>query len=206
MRRRLLLCAICVLLLFANAPAYAEDCGTEIDALCNLPEIQVIVPATAEVFINPFEVPVEIDSVSLAQQIVSTPAAIENKSDVPLSVTATLTGELWENCDMRLVTYSTEKLTSKAAFVYFEIHAASGTSFTAWDSEFDSAKHVAVREGEGRPVKDLVTLDQADKPDHFGVFRLTGDCVRNPRTPWTEDDGLNVKIAFTFTPLERDNS
>ena len=208
MKKRLLLCALFVLLLSLTTQALAVDqnSNTRIDALCSLPEIQVTVPATAEVYINPFEIPVEINSAMISQQIISTPAAIENKSKVPLSVEVTLTGELWADSDMRLLPYSTKGATSKAAFVYFEIHGSSGTTPAAWDEEFDAAKHAVLREGEGRPVKNIAILDQADKPNHFGAFRLTGDCVPSPRFPWTDADGLNAKIAFTFIPLSRDHS
>lgn len=209
MKKKLLLGVILVLLLSLTAPAYAAQngCTTKIDTLCNLPEIQVTVPATAEVYINPFEIPVEIDGASITEQIVSTPASIENRSDVPLKVTVAVTGGIKAASSMRLVTSSTRGGTSrtKSAFVYFEIQASNSASSAVWDSTFNSTKHIVVRDGEGRPVKDVVTLDQAGKPNHFGVFRLTGDCVPTPRDAWTEDDGIDVKIAFTFTPLMREN-
>lgn len=209
MKRKILSCVVIALLLLAVPyPAFAkvqEGATTEITALCNLPEILVTVPATAEVFINPYEMPVEVDGTSLTEQIVSTPAAIENKSDVPLSVTVTLTGEVDPDSDMRLVTSSTkeEETNRKNAFIYFEAQVVSNPNQVTWDSEFDNEKHIVLRDGEGRPWRDLVTIAQADQANHFCAFRLTGDCVPAPRDPWTESDQLKVSIMFTFVPLYR---
>lgn len=208
MKKKLLVCVILALLLPGVSPAYAEGGSTRIDALCNLPEIYVTVPATAEVYINPYEIPVEIDGASLDQQIISTPAAIENKSDVPISVAVVVDGAVKAGSDMRLSSVSTKSLDTiaKCAFVYFEMQASSSSSQAVWDSEFDAAKHPIVRYGEGRQINNVAALDQADKPNHFGVFRLTGDCIRTPSPAWTEEDGIDVKIVFTFTPLMRDNT
>lgn len=207
MKNKLLLCVILALLLSVSAPAFASG-NTRIDALCNLPEISVIVPATAEVFINPYRLPLSIESDETTAQIVSTPACIENKSEVPVSVTATLTCALKEGSDMRLYSTTTQDpdmtLTSKTAFVYFEMQAAPSVDQAVWDSEYDMEKHQVVRLGTSRPKKDMVVIAQADQPNHFGAFRLTGDCVAVPRIPWTEADGIEVEIAFTFSPLMRE--
>lgn len=207
MKKKLLLCMSLALLLSVSAPAFASG-NTRIDALCNLPEISVIVPATAEVFINPYKLPLSIESDETTAQIVSTPACIENRSKVPISVTATLTCALKEGSDMRLYSTSTQDpdltLTSKGAFVYFEIQAASGLNQVAWDSEYAMEKHQIVRLGTTRPKKNMAVIAQADQTNHFGVFRLTGDCVAFPKIPWTEADGIDVEIAFTFTPLMRE--
>lgn len=205
MKKQLLLGAVLALLLSVTALASGDGNKTIIDALCNLPEISVTVPATAEVFINPYKLPIEIEADETTAQIVSTPAAIENKSKVPLSVTATVTGTIREGSDMRLISYSTQSpdivVTSKSAFIYFEMQAASDPDQVTWDSEYDMEKHVVLRSGTSRTKRNMVTIAQADKPKHFGAFRLTGDCVAVPRVPWTEADGIDVTIAFTFTAL-----
>ncbi len=205
MKKQLLLGAVLALLLSVTALASGDSNRTIIDALCNLPEISVTVPATAEVFINPYKLPLTIEADETTAQIVSTPAAIENKSKVPLSVTATVTGAIKEGSDMRLYSSSTQDpelvLTSKSAFIYFEMQAASDPGQVDWDSEYDVEKHLVIRNGVSRTKKNIVTIAQADQPKHFGAFRLTGDCVPVPRKGWTEADGIDVEIAFTFKPL-----
>lgn len=210
MKKYLLLCAILALLLSGTAFASGNQSSTAVDAQCNLPEISVVVPATAEVFINPYRIPITIESSETTAQIVSTPASIENQSEVPISVSVSITGALKEGSNMRLSTATTQDpespLSSKSAFVYFEMHAAPSPDQTVWDSAYDAEKHHVVRIGASRIKKDMVIIDQADKPNHFGAFRLSGDCVAAPRSPWTEADGINVEIAFTFAPLMRDRS
>ena len=205
MKKKLLLGAVLALLLSATAFASGGSYRTTVDALCNLPEISVTVPSSAEVFINPYRIPITIESDESTAQIVSTPACIEIKRAVPISITATVTGTIKEGSDMGLYSYSTQgqELTSKRAFVYLEMQAATSTSpaDANWDSEYDVEKHVAIRAGVARTKKDMVTIAQADQPKHFGAFRLAGDCVPTPRKPWTAADGIDVEIAFTFKAL-----
>ena len=205
MKKKLLLSAVLSFLLSATAFASGGSYQTTVDALCNLPEISVTVPSSAEVFINPYKIPITIESDESTAQIVSTPACIENKSTVPLSIPATVIGTIKEGSDMGLYAYSTQEqeLTSKRAFVYLEMQASASSSpaDVDWDSEYDVEKHIVIRAGVPRTKKDMVTIAQADQPKHFGAFRLTGDCVATPRKPWTEADGIDVEIAFTFKAL-----
>lgn len=205
MKKKLLLGVVLALLLSATAFAGEDGYQTEINATCNLPEISVTVPSSAEVFINPYRLPLTIESNETTAQIVSSPACIENKSSVPISVTATVIGAVKEGSDMRLYSASTieQELTSKRAFVYFEMQPAtsSNPADAEWDSIYNEEKHVIVRDGSPKTKKDIVTIAQADQPKHFGAFRLSGDCVPAPRRAWTEADGIDVEITFTFRPL-----
>lgn len=167
----------------------------------------MIVPTTGEVYFNPLNMAVDVGGQVMTQQVISVPSAIENKSEVPLSVSVTVTGQIWEGSDMRLASYDIkdEELTVKCAFVYFEMKSASGETPSAWDSEFDADKHIVLRNGASRTMRDMVIIDKADRSNHFGAFRLAGFCGPiAPRTPWTEKDGINVSIAFSFKPLSVD--
>lgn len=208
MKRKLLFCVAFVLLLAATPPAFAaeqQDMTTTFTAECTLPEIVVTVPTTSAVFINPYQLPVVIDANETDEQIVSTPASIENKSEVPLSVTVTVNCVVDEQSDMRLVTSSTEKEGSsrKNVFIYFEMQVVSDPDHVTWDSEFDDEKHIVVRSGASKTRKDMVTIAAADQPNHFGAFRLSGDCIISPKKPWTENDKINVSITFSFTAIPR---
>ena len=123
-----LFCVVLALILSAVSPACAAgtDGGqTVITALCELPEISVVVPATAEGFINPYEMPVTIESGESTAQIISTPACIENQSEVPLRIGVTVTAKVWEGSSLFLSGTSTGGTgTLKRAFVYFEMQAS----------------------------------------------------------------------------------
>lgn len=209
MKKPILLGVVLALLLSLSSPARAaaEGSGTLITAECSLPEILVTVPNSGQVFLNPYQIPIEIDGTMSAQQIVFAPVAMENKSKVPLDVSMTVTGGVNPESTLRLLSYSTHEVETnrKYVFLYCEIHAASSVNDIVWDSAYKDDTHAPVLDGREVTRKSVITLDQADQPDHFGVFRLTGDCVSNPFDPWSEDvDTVDVKIAFTFKPLERE--
>ncbi len=174
---------------------------TVIEAVCDLPEIKVTVPATGELFINPYEMPVEINGQTLGYQIISTPTVIQNESIVPLKVSATVTGAIKEGSDMALSSASVDpNSTRKKAFIYFEIQPTNDPDTVVWDSEYNMDKHIVVRTA-AKTKKNIVTLDAFDENGQkkcYGAFRLTGDCAAVPKSRWTEADGVDVTIAFTF--------
>lgn len=203
--------ALAMLLAFSTGASALTTNATneiEITALSNLPEIDVVMPGGGDVYINPYKMSVEIDGESTTEQIVSTPASIENRSEVPLSVGVTVVATVNEGSDMVLCSdyVNDPESRSKKAFIYLEMQAVKDPDRVTWDSKFDDEKHLSVRTGLSRSRKEMLTIEQADKPNHYGALRLAGDCVPTPRNPWTEADGVEISIAFTFTPLGRDNS
>lgn len=208
MKKKLSLCLLLALLLSLTAPAYAltiqGGSNTMITAEPYLPDIkiEVVVPTSGNVYINPYRLPVEVDGNIVNKQVISETFSIENQSEVPLKVDVEVVGKIKSGSSMGLLSQSTATVTTtaKRAFMYFEIHAVSNPSAVTWDSAYDADKHVVVREAE-RAKKDIVRLDSADNAKRFGAFRLTGDCVQNPREEWTEKDGVTVKVVFSFSPL-----
>lgn len=184
---------------------------TVVEATCRLPIIKVSVPATGAVYINPFQLSVQMGSENTKEQIVSIPTNILNESEVPMSVDVTVTGSINEGSDLSLSTVTTKgsELTSKEAFVYFEMKAVKldDPNLVTWDKVYDEEKHVVVCTT-AKTKKNVVTLDAWDENGQkncYGAFRLTGDCVTYPKTEWNSKDGLNVEIAFTFTPSISEN-
>lgn len=78
---------------------------------------------------------------------------------------------------------------------------------TAWTEAAKKELVVGIKEVKG---EELATLGDpavdADgditsyKAGSIVMFRLTGDCTESPKTPWDEDDGFKVNVAFTFKP------
>lgn len=197
---------VLALMALLAAPAFAAGADgyrTEITALCELPEISVVVPATAQIFINPYQVPVSIASTESTAQIVSTPASIENKSKVPLQVSVTAVGTVWDGSSLFLTGASTGGTgVIKRAFLYFEMRASAAAVLpqSDWDAAYDAQKHLIVRDFE-MPERKMAILSATGGTKPFGAFRITGDCSTAPREAWSEEDGVDVKIAFTFSPL-----
>lgn len=195
-----------VLMLVLASPALAEGTNTKtkIDATTLVPEIIVVtVPTNANVVINPYELPVEINHESVTDQIITTPVSLWNQSAAPIKVSVAVGCKVKEGSNLYMVPYSTKQspTTIKRVFAYFEIQPTSDPDRVSWDSEYDSSKHLVVRDGMSR--KNIVTLDAGDAnaPSSnkcYGAFRLTGDCVSNPKNEWTEQDGIDVVLTFSF--------
>lgn len=213
MKRKLIAFMTAVLALLSVSPVSVfatvtnSSAKIEVQGMTELPKIVVTIPTGGQLFINPYQLPVEIDGESTTEQIVSSPVNIENGSKVPLNVDVTVVGTINEDSDMTLNTMTLKNLatTAKKAFIYFEMQAVSDPGQVEWDSAYNMSKHLLVRTTSSTK-KSITTLEQADKPNHFGAFRLTGDCVPTPKSSWTEADGITVTIAFTFTPLKYDYS
>ena len=202
--RSLILAVLLLVALTLPGYASASDGKTKITGKCVLPDIkiEVNVPTSGKIYINPQRLPVKISGKIEDGKIITSPTHIENLSEVPVKVSATVTGAVKSGSDLTLSATTTQGLTTtaKKAFIYFEIHATSDPENPAWDGEYDAEKHIVVRTT-SKTKKDIVTLGAGGQEKCYGAFRLSGDCVTNPQKSWTAKDGVNVDIAFTFTPL-----
>lgn len=118
--------------------------------------------------------------------------------------------------------------TGKNVFVQFQMAASKATGGTAETGEEDndlydeilteyttaatwtkSAENAITVGTKAVTGKALATLNAATMNDTSGkfdqyaagsiaLFRLTGDCVEEPKTPWDATDKFDVTIAFTF--------
>lgn len=100
--------------------------------------------------------------------------------------------------------------TQKQAFIYFEIMQSDTdrVRYVEWATAYDSAnpKHIVIQDGMSVTKTNVMKLPPITPrgrvaPGGYAPFRLTGDAVTNPTEEWNEKDGIDVTIAFTFTPL-----
>lgn len=214
MKRKRLFCAVLALMLLVSVqpPAAAllsNQRATNITTRLRMPKIRVTVTNYASVYINPLNLRVYIDSESSTDQIISTPACAVNFSEVPLEVDLTVSGSIKEGSDMTLASTPTNgEGTDKRAFVYFEIQQANTADpeQVTWDSSFDAGKHIVITNGGTTTKNKIFTLAPMTADGDVGEggsapFRLSGDAVKKPTTAWNSRDGINVTVAFTFTPL-----
>lgn len=215
-RKRLLCAAMALILLFSVQPTAAaltsNQRSTVITVKTRLPVIRVAVPGKASVYINPLQFPVSIGDGESTEQIISTPAALANYSEVPMAVDVTVAGEVKAGSTMTVSPTPTGGAgTDKRAFFYFEMQQAGPECAEAperveWDSGYDAAKHLVIVPGTPATKQNILTLsartlDGELAEGGYAPFRLTGDAVKNPTNPWNSKDGINVTVAFTFTPL-----
>jgi len=194
--------------LLLTVPADAANGGfhTKFDVPCSMPEVKVSVPATGKLLINPYEMSVNMEDGIVQDQIVSVPGCILNESPVPIQVDVQIISTVKKGSDMTLSPFTTKDSgsTKKRAFIYFEIQPTDteDPASSIWESTYNAEKHVVVRTT-AKTKKNIVQLGAAEEKGCYGAFRLTGDCVATPKNAWTETDGIDVEITFTFTPLAR---
>lgn len=255
LKKRILSCAMAgVLAMSLAVPAFAAggdadadpaptNTKTTITGAYEEADIDVVVPTAGNVVINPYGLGVTVTTsegvkVNIAGQIMTAPLAIKNKTDLNLSVGATVVAVLPEDATMKLNTSSTKgtpdlaedaegyvaPATGKNAFVKLDVVAApnavSGDEddtladniIKEYAKEANWAKANSVVVGtKAATGENLATLKKANVDTTDGsftsyaagsiaLFRLSGDCVTAPKTPWAETDTFTVNVAFSFTP------
>lgn len=209
-------------------PAFATS--TNITGAYEDIEIAVLVPTTGTAQINPYGLPVKLTTANKSivnEQIVTKPLAIANKSEVDLAVSASVVATA--NGDLKFVEAAPlAGDTSKSAFVYLQMKPertllesalnTEKTGFTdtvldtaaaAWKQAYNADKDLVLNGREaGSSKENMVFLKKASTTGGNvtiaqgggAMFRLSGSVVSNPREAWTESDGFNATVAFTFRP------
>lgn len=213
MKRKALLCAMLALALFLSTqPAAALTSNqreTVIEGIARLPAIEVVVPSSADIMINPLEMPVWIGGLETDEQIICYPDYLLSYSEVPIKVDVEVTGSVYPDSDLTLANSSTGGTgTAKRAFVYFEMQQSSSEYWedVQWDAGYNSSKHIPVRADRPSSKPGIVTLppltQEGELPENaYAWFRLAGDAAKKPTNAWNENDGISVTVVYTFTPL-----
>ena len=201
--------------------------------------LEVVVPKTADAFINPYGLPIVLEAgedvkatddnadwTVSGQQIVTLPQTVTNLSSVDLNASVSVLGAIKEGSDMKLNATSTKvvpeggtALTTKSAFVAFQMAvdstldgdsdadtiATSAAKDATWTSAAAKQVVVGTKAAVGENIVKLTKADTsgatpAAAAGGIALFRLTGDCVEDPKTPWAETDGFTTTVTFTFKP------
>jgi hypothetical protein len=168
---------------------------TKITATYEAVTIDVDVPTTGTIQINPYGLPVSIGKdaddkdVKVQEQIANKPLTLKNKSEVDLNVSASVTTAINSGSDMTLATAALSSTdTAKKAFVYLDIvgttlagakddDAVADAAITAaygkqtWTTYSETATNVVVLSASKAVSKsDMVTLTKATMDADSGEF------------------------------------
>lgn len=204
------------------APAFASS-NSVITGNYKEVRLAVTVPTTGKAVINPYGLPIALsEKYSISGQGISNaaPLTVQNRSAVPLKVNASITSAKTGNFDFE-TGGSLTSTTDNKGLVKFEMFPAPALTETTLENEdvliggfaaLDSANAlpaggVQLMGVAGNPdaATNILTLREgsADGSLQAGgaaYFRLTGEAVKAPTTPWAADDGFTATIAFTFEP------
>lgn len=151
--------------------------------------IQVEVPASGEVILNPYGLPVSVSGRETRAQIIHWPQELVNHSGFPVNVSVTVTGFL--DGDARFAeTPPNPFIETKELFLYVEFQGSPDD----WIGDFVAgANQIRVTEyGETR--ERVITLEAMSN----GYFRLFGEMSSAPLSVWGEENALVVIITYTF--------
>lgn len=212
MKRRL--AAILMVIVSAvtvSTGALSSGTATEIHALYKEPVIDVRVPSTGQVLLNPESLPVNVGGHVESAQIVSTPWSIENYSEVGVKVDAVVSAEVAGGSTMEFYKRSvkTKKTRKKLVFMFLDMKVTDpGVSLEGlnWpETVYNSKKQILITE-KANDRENIMILAPADINGNLsnggiGAFHLGGDAVATPRDAWNPaTDKMTVKISFTFRP------
>lgn len=157
--------------------------------------IDVKVPQTGRIIINPYGLPVETDTGTSTEQIASDTLTIYNDSTVPVIVSASVSGHISELSSMTYVSAPPqENAEEKEVFLYAEFQ----NEDNAWSGSYGGGENqILVCEGSSA-AKEVLTLDAGPS---VGVFRLFGATSVDPADPWSTEDRVSVAFTFTFAPV-----
>ena len=213
-----------VMALSLSVPVLAADTDleqtTEITGTTQTPTISISVPSSGDVILNPYKMSVDVSadqdgSDVVNTQIISAPEYIKNKTDVALSISATVTGKVAGEAVFATASTQggTRPVTTKSAFVYLEVidagagddadsteptTALTDASWKAYDAK--AANQILLAAKAVSKANMLTVPAVADASSSFIAYRLAGDAASSPTKAWTEADTVSATIAFTFTP------
>lgn len=186
----------------------SEGAELELTSVTKGATIEVVVPTSATVALNPYEMNVKLANGKLENdtakgaQVISPIYKIENKSTLPIdvgvAVTATAEG-------VTLLTSGTtipSTDTAKSAIVQMKylVGQPSATELTALPSgtattlTLDTANKV-----EGSKVVTMAVPDETTPTTSNLYFTFDGKLNKKAATAWSADDTIGATIAFTFT-------
>ncbi len=205
-----------VMALSLSVPAFASSGTVKVDGSIQLPTINVVLPTTASMVMNPYKMSVKLDpkdpASAVQDQIVSSTMEVKNLSNIDVQVGIKVTGTIKNTTDTApaFKTSSAASSSTKEAYIYavFEI-GDTGLDVADTNGAGDNTVVLSTNEtdvtnfapGAASAANTLKASADLKAPATDGVlgFKFFGDVA--PVTTWTDKDTMAATIAFTFTPV-----
>jgi hypothetical protein len=195
--------ALC-LALTLNVPlcAAAADLPTEDDDLVAVPEtpddlIEVTVPTTGQITINPYRMHVVVDAETgetSRDQIVHQAQTLVNHTDFPVAVNVSLSAAFPAASSARFVTAPPDRSSlEKDVFLYVEFQ----NDPDQWLDGYVGADNQLIVTDQVMDAENVMTL----APNGQGSFHFSGAMAAGDYPMWSADDAFSVNMVFSFTSL-----
>ena len=167
------------------------------------PVIEVLVPSSGQVIINPYCLPVELDGQTATDQIVSAPLILENRSTIPVSVSASVTGTVPPGSGVSFAAAPPMPDSPvKEIFLYAEFHAVPEPAFQpSWSGLYSDSTNQLMVGVQSAAKADVMRLEAGGTACSWGVLRLFGSAAVSPMVPWQAGDDIQATFVFSFTPI-----
>ena len=194
MKTKQLIAALLALLLALSLPAAsaAEPPAPDAGGVIN-----VIVPSTGHMVINPYRLAVRPDGVETTTQLVHAPQALTNLSNFPVTVNVTASASLPRESEAVFVhTPPAPDAKAKEVFLYAEFQERPDW----WEGAYRDLPNQLPVSSRGASAGNVLTLDAQGE----GWFRLFGALAPSPASAWSDTDTFGAVLTFTFAPLYPD--
>ena len=158
------------------------------------PIINVIVPESGQVIINPYRMPVDLGEGKVQEQIINPMQTLVNLSTVPVQVDAWAVGTISPESRAQFVNLMpAPDARAKEIFMYAEFQNAPAM----WSGWYGDMPNQILISAFGMSKANVLTLD----PGAEGYFRLFGSMTDFPAEMWDAVDAPNVTVTFSFMPI-----
>ena len=197
MKTKQLIAALLALLLALSLPAASAASAAEPPVPDAGGLINVIVPSTGHMVINPYRLAVRPDGVETTAQLVHAPQALTNLSDFPVTVNVTASASLPRESEAVFVhAPPAPDAKAKEVFLYAEFQARPDW----WEGAYLDLPNQLPVSPRGASAGNVLTLDAQGE----GWFRLFGALAPSPASAWSDTDTFGAVLTFTFAPLYPD--
>ena len=156
--------------------------------------INVLVPSSGELVINPYGLEVDMDGGVTTDQIVHSCQTLINLSDFPVVVDVSVTGTIPAESGAGFVSAPpAQDAPGKDVFLYAEFQPDP----SVWVGEYRGLPYQVLADASGENV---LTLEAGGE----GYFRMFGAMSVYPEEPWSDTDTFGAVLSFTFTPVYPD--
>ena len=156
--------------------------------------IDVLVPSSGELVINPYGLEVDMDGGVSTDQIVHSCQPLINLSDFPVIVDVSVTGTIPAESGAEFVSAPpAQDAPGKDVFLYAEFQPDP----SVWVGEYWGLPYQVLADASGENV---LTLDAGGE----GYFRMFGAMSVYPEEPWSDTNTFGAVLSFTFTPVYPD--
>ncbi len=156
--------------------------------------IDVLVPSSGQIVLNPYSLEVDTDEGVTTDQIVHSCQTLMNLSDFPVIVDVSVTGTIPAESGAWFVSAPpAQDAPGKDVFLYAEFQQDP----SVWVGEYWGLPYQVLADASGENV---LTLDAGGE----GYFRMFGAMSVYPEEPWSDTNTFGAVLSFTFTPVYPD--